>query len=70
MKSPTEYRKGRMGYMLDMRKAMKRLSQVSNEWCRAFDAGDEEAFENLGQIFKETLEEITDAHNALEGLSE
>jgi len=66
VKSPTKYRKGRMGYMLDMRKEMSRLSEVTKEWCRAFDTGDEEAVGSLGELFKEIMGDFAKAAAGLE----
>lgn len=60
-----EYRKGVMGHMLDMRRAMGETAVAAREWCRAFDAGDQDALQHLGEIIGEVMAGLGDAAKAL-----
>jgi len=55
---PGKYKKGKYGYMMDFRRTMGRLGEITREWCRAFDAGDSEALEQLVDLFEESQAEL------------
>lgn len=61
MKDGRSYKKGPLGYMRDMRESMGEIAAVSREWCKAFDAGGEEALEHLGAVFAEQCADLTAA---------
>lgn len=61
-----QYKKGPMGYMLDLREAMGRTHQLTGEWCKAFDAGDDEAMLHLSEMCGEAAK---DFNAAAEGLT-
>jgi hypothetical protein len=46
-------KKGSLGFLLDARGAMARLATAANQWCAAFDAGDQEALTQLGAVLGE-----------------
>lgn len=58
MQDPLKFKKGPMGHMLDVRSAMSELSEVAKQWCRAFDAGDTEAVEDMGRVMAECLKQM------------
>jgi hypothetical protein len=54
-------KKGPLGYAMDYRNAMARLSEIARQWCVAFDAGDQEAMGGLFSMFEEVLKDLTEA---------
>lgn len=50
-----------MKHYEDMRRAWKRLHQVSGDVCQAFDEGDLKAMEIGVQLAAESLQDIVDA---------
>jgi hypothetical protein len=58
-------KKGPMGYAMDYRAAMGRLVEVSQQWCAAFDAGDNGTLVELYDMFDEITNELGEAANAL-----
>lgn len=58
MSAMPKYSVGPMGHYLRLRKLMARVSVTAKEWCNAFDAGDEQALEHLGNLLDETFTEM------------
>jgi len=61
VQDPGKYTKGKMGYLLDMRAAVGRMTMTTREWCRAFDLGDMKALERLGEQMAEVAGDIEHA---------
>lgn len=46
---PQGLKKGKFGYVMDLRRSIQELSEVSSSWCKAFDLGDDSALRILGE---------------------
>ena len=61
-----KYKKGPLGFMQDMRKAMQEIHVTSGEWCKAYDCGDAKAIEDLNTIMAERMKDFSNAGRDLE----
>ena len=61
MKLP-EYKKGPMGhYAFDLRRAIQKMGHTCAEWCKAFDAGDTQALDDLSKLLQESGQGMCEA---------
>lgn len=58
-------KKGSLGYVLDMRKAMREVELTAGKWCVAFDKGDMRAVESLGTLLGEHMADLSEAAASL-----
>jgi hypothetical protein len=60
-KMTPRYKKTTLGHMHDARQAVKRIETTAGEWCKAFDAGDLAAVNDLSVVMLEAYQDACDA---------